>query len=183
MKSDLEAVDRPLRRTLSFSLFLFLFFSVSLSVGHAVARRHEHRRISFCARGIIMAEEEAKPSALAHVGRTLNDELDTARVREKRERKRERQRERKGVHEREPRREKKEKGRREPAASRTPTHFYLAFFILDETNDVHKSIDPFRLPFLISLFQVKLETRMHLSRQLFLNSNRLSRSRHFVRAM
>lgn len=30
-----------------------------------------------------MAEEEAKPSALAHVGRTLNDELDTARVREK----------------------------------------------------------------------------------------------------
>lgn len=78
-KSDLEAVDRPLRRS------LFSSFSVSLIVGHAVARRHEHRRISFCARGIIMAEEEAKPSALAHVGRTLNDELDTARVREKEE--------------------------------------------------------------------------------------------------
>lgn len=113
-----------------------------------------------------MAEEEAKPSALAHVGRTLNDELDTARVREKK-RDRERKKERKGVHEREPQREKKEKGRREPAASRTPTHFYLTFFILNETNDVHKSIDPLRLPFLISLFQVKLETRMHLSRQLF----------------
>lgn len=40
-----------------------------------------------------MAEEEAKPSALAHVGRTLNDELDTARVREKkRDGKRERRR-------------------------------------------------------------------------------------------
>jgi len=86
------------------------------------------------------------------------------------------------VYEQKPRTEKKEKGRREPAASRTPTHFYLAFFILDETNDVHKSIDPFRLPFLISLFQVKLETRMRLSRQLFLDSNRLSRSRYLVRA-
>jgi len=134
-----------------------------------------------------MAEEEAKPSALAHVGRTLNDELDTARVRERkrgrREREREREREeRKDVHEQKPRTEKKEKGRREPAASRTPTHFYLAFFILGETNDVHKSIDPFRLPFLISLFQVKLETRMRLSRQLFLDSNRLSRSRYLVRA-
>lgn len=93
------------------------------------------------------------------------------------------------MHEREPRREKKEKGKREPAASRTPTHFYLALFILDGTNDVHKSIDkiisidPLRLPFLISLFQVKLETRMRLSRQSFLGSNRLSRSRLFVRAM
>ena len=44
-----------------------------------------------------MAEEEAKPSALAHVGRTLNDELDTARMREKkRDRKGERKREKEG---------------------------------------------------------------------------------------
>lgn len=89
---------RSTAKKVSFSLFFILLsFSVSLIVGHAVARRHEHRRISFCARGIIMAEEEAKPSALAHVGRTLNDELDTARVREKkrdRKRKRERRRER-----------------------------------------------------------------------------------------
>jgi len=89
-KSDLETVDRPLRKSLSLSLSLF--FSFFLIVGHAVARRHEHRRISFCARGIIIAEEEAKPSALAHVGRTLNDELDTARVRE-REKEREAERE------------------------------------------------------------------------------------------
>lgn len=51
-----------------------------------------------------MVEEEAEPSALAHVGRTLNDELDTACVRE-REKK-----QRKGVCEREPRKKGKRKG-------------------------------------------------------------------------
>lgn len=53
-------------------------------------------------------------SALAHVGRTLNDELDTARVRERRkeiEREEERKKDRKGVRKREPWREKKEKGK------------------------------------------------------------------------
>lgn len=131
-----------------------------------------------------MAEEEAKPSALAHVGRTLNDELDTARVREKKKRGRKGERRRGRVCTSESRGEKrKRKEDVRPAASRTPTHFYLTFFILDETNDVHKSIDPFRLPFLISLFQVKPETRMRLSRQSFLDSNHLSRSRYFVQAM
>lgn len=158
-----------------------LSFSLFLIVGHAVTRRHEHRRISFCARGIIIAEEEAKPSALAHVGRTLNDELDTARERERGGgRKRGRRIGRACASEiRGEKRKRKEK----TATSRTPTHFYLVFFILDETNDVHKSIDPFRLPFLISLFQVMLEMRIRLSRQLFSDFHRLSRNSHFMRTI
>lgn len=157
---------RSTAKKISLSLFII--------VGHAVARRHEHRRISFCARGIIIAKEEAKPSALAHVGRTLNDELDTARMREK-----ERRRDRKRWSKRERRirracasenRGEKRKRKEETATSRTPTHFYLVFFILDETNDVHKSIDPLRLPFLISLFQVTLEMRIRLSTQLLFST-------------
>jgi len=54
------------------------------------------------------------------------------------------------MRERESRREKKEKGKREVCCLAT-AYFYLVFFILDEINDVHKSINPPRLSFSISL--------------------------------
>lgn len=91
-----------------------------------------------------MAEEEAESSALAHVGRTLNDELDTARMREK---------EREEVRERESRRGRKRKGDNTSLQphDRLPASI-SSFFILDELNDVHKSIDLPRLSFTISFF-------------------------------
>lgn len=134
-------------------------------VGHAVARRHEHRRISFCARGIIMAEEEAEPECVST--RRTNVERWTWHCTREKERKGVRERASELGSERE-RRGWKRKRKEDGACSlaRPPTHFYLVFFILDETNDVHKSIDPSRLSLLISLFQVTLETRIRLGRQL-----------------